>query len=593
MAELQIQIGANVNSAIKGLNQVQAELLATGKDAAIMGSSVSQATNQLNKLPQSANQATNAVGNLSRVVQDAPFGFIAISNNLQPLFDNFTQLKQSTGSVGGALKGLLGAIAGPAGIGLAFAAATSLITVFSKEIFGSGQAAKKAKDEVAEFNKSLDNAQASALSSGLQLQKFVEIAKNGNLPLQQRNEALSKANDILGEYGEKLTLTNVATARATELVNQYTQGLIAQALANQLADRAATLLINQANAQKSVTEAQLAYNKAQAAFINRPQLSLREQELGRGQTFIIERDNALKSLNQRQEEYANITKEITSVTTLFNEQALKSTKFLGNVGQKVKGGKVEVDFEVIPGISNRSEFEAKLAGGLPTLLPELDKAIKNIKTDPKDVKVPLRLNLSSEATDFQKLLEANGKAFENSVNTINAAIANIQLEGLASIGESIGTALSSGNLADVFNSFGNVVASGLEIIGKELIKIGLLSEVVQKALANLFSPQGGPLAIVAGIALVAAATALRSSLGKGIQARALGGPVSGGQPYLVGERGPELFVPQVSGGIVPNNQVGSMMNGRSTDSGRGSVLRGQDIILAYARTQRSQLRVNG
>ena len=591
MAELQIQIGANVNSAIKGLNQVQAELLDTGKSATVMSNSVSQATNQLNKLPQSANQATNAVGNLSRVVQDAPFGFIAISNNLQPLFDNFTQLRQSTGSVGGALKGLLGAIAGPAGIGLAFAAATSLVTVFSKEIFGSGQAAKKAKDEVAEFNKSLDNAQASALSSGLQLQKFVEIAKNGNLPLQQRNEALSKANDILGEYGEKLTLTNVATARATELVNQYTQGLIAQALANQLADRAATLLINQANAQKSVTEAQLAYNKAQAAFINRPQLSLREQELGRGQTFIIERDNALKALNQRQEEYANITKEITSVTTLFNEQALKSTNLLGGVGQKVKGGKVDVDFEVIPGISNRSEFEAKLAGGLPTLLPELDKAIKNIKTDPKDVKVPLRLNLSSEAIDFQKLLEANGKAFESFVQTLNDSVANIQVSGLASIGEAIGAALTGGDLQSVFQSFANVIAQGLESIGKQLIVVSGVAKLAKDALATLFTNPGAALA--AGIALVAVSTALRQSLNKGVQARALGGPVSGGQPYLVGERGPELFVPQVSGGIVPNNQVGSMMNGRSTDSGRGSVLRGQDIILAYARTQRSQLRVNG
>jgi uncharacterized caspase-like protein len=34
--------------------------------------------------------------------------------------------------------------------------------------------------------------------------------------------------------------------------------------------------------------------------------------------------------------------------------------------------------------------------------------------------------------------------------------------------------------------------------------------------------------------------------------RAIGGPVTAGMPYLVGERGPELFVPQQSGGIVPN-----------------------------------------
>lgn len=38
--------------------------------------------------------------------------------------------------------------------------------------------------------------------------------------------------------------------------------------------------------------------------------------------------------------------------------------------------------------------------------------------------------------------------------------------------------------------------------------------------------------------------------------RASGGPVSGGVPYLVGERGPELFVPQASGNIVPNDKMG-------------------------------------
>jgi hypothetical protein len=38
----------------------------------------------------------------------------------------------------------------------------------------------------------------------------------------------------------------------------------------------------------------------------------------------------------------------------------------------------------------------------------------------------------------------------------------------------------------------------------------------------------------------------------GMGARAGGGPVSGGSPYMVGERGPELFVPTGSGTIVPN-----------------------------------------
>jgi TP901 family phage tail tape measure protein len=46
----------------------------------------------------------------------------------------------------------------------------------------------------------------------------------------------------------------------------------------------------------------------------------------------------------------------------------------------------------------------------------------------------------------------------------------------------------------------------------------------------------------------------------GIPARAMGGPVSGGQPYLVGERGPELFVPSSSGRVEPNSSLGGTTN---------------------------------
>lgn len=41
-----------------------------------------------------------------------------------------------------------------------------------------------------------------------------------------------------------------------------------------------------------------------------------------------------------------------------------------------------------------------------------------------------------------------------------------------------------------------------------------------------------------------------------LPARAEGGPVFSGMPYLVGERGPELYVPRHSGSIVPNNALG-------------------------------------
>jgi SLT domain-containing protein len=40
-----------------------------------------------------------------------------------------------------------------------------------------------------------------------------------------------------------------------------------------------------------------------------------------------------------------------------------------------------------------------------------------------------------------------------------------------------------------------------------------------------------------------------------IPGRALGGPVEANQPYLVGEKGPELFVPRFAGTVVANSQM--------------------------------------
>lgn len=43
--------------------------------------------------------------------------------------------------------------------------------------------------------------------------------------------------------------------------------------------------------------------------------------------------------------------------------------------------------------------------------------------------------------------------------------------------------------------------------------------------------------------------------------RAKGGPVASGSPYIVGEQGPELFVPRASGAIVPNDALGGSGGG--------------------------------
>ena len=60
----------------------------------------------------------------------------------------------------------------------------------------------------------------------------------------------------------------------------------------------------------------------------------------------------------------------------------------------------------------------------------------------------------------------------------------------------------------------------------------------------------------ATIAAIAGFAALSRQSDVEIEERAAGGPVAMGRKYLVGEKGPELFVPNSNGSIVPNSRMG-------------------------------------
>jgi hypothetical protein len=61
--------------------------------------------------------------------------------------------------------------------------------------------------------------------------------------------------------------------------------------------------------------------------------------------------------------------------------------------------------------------------------------------------------------------------------------------------------------------------------------------------------------------------------------RADGGPVNAGSAYVVGERGPELFVPSSSGSIVPNGAMGS------SGGGSGGVTVNYNIAAGVSRAE--------
>lgn len=68
--------------------------------------------------------------------------------------------------------------------------------------------------------------------------------------------------------------------------------------------------------------------------------------------------------------------------------------------------------------------------------------------------------------------------------------------------------------------------------------------------------------------------------------RAAGGPVAGGSPYIVGEIGPELFVPKTSGTIIPANQTAAMMSGGNTIQLSVTAMDSQDVIRAMDKIKR-------
>lgn len=84
------------------------------------------------------------------------------------------------------------------------------------------------------------------------------------------------------------------------------------------------------------------------------------------------------------------------------------------------------------------------------------------------------------------------------------------------------------------------------------VRTGKLGLDELKAIALQVLTEIAASAVRAGLDSILGSVGLGTPLGNGLggfPGRATGGPVSPGRPYLVGERGPELFVPTTSGQV--------------------------------------------
>lgn len=102
------------------------------------------------------------------------------------------------------------------------------------------------------------------------------------------------------------------------------------------------------------------------------------------------------------------------------------------------------------------------------------------------------------------------------------------------------------------------IASGVLIdIAKQLLQIFVIEQAIN-ALKGVLTPFSAATPLGAGGGMVGKFGTLGPNFG--IPQRANGGSVTAGQPYLVGERGPELFMPGRSGGIARAGSFGGGTN---------------------------------
>jgi len=209
---LRLDIVANNKDAVAALKQTDSELKKVASSALQTGSNVAKGSNQ----------AANALTNLGRVAQDAPFGFIGIQNNLNPLLESFQRLKVETGSTGGALKSLASSMIGPAGLGLALSVASGLLLAFGDKLMGASNATKsldasqKALSDT--LSKNLGQAKAEVTTMGILSGIVNDVTKS----TEDRAEALKQLKAEYPGYEalQKVDITDTAQlAKVTDVLS--------------------------------------------------------------------------------------------------------------------------------------------------------------------------------------------------------------------------------------------------------------------------------------------------------------------------------------------------------------------------------------
>lgn len=166
------------------------------------------------------------------------------------------------------------------------------------------------------------------------------------------------------------------------------------------------------------------------------------------------------------------------------------------------------------------------------------------------------LNVAQVAVkDYTKAVENLGEANEDTEESLGAFAQtfNDWSKALPNYNESVTMLTNQGlnGLTDALTagvtgaaSFADAMKSMSKSVVDSLIKLLVQKYIVDRAFGAITGAIGGGSTTPAPISSAVPVP------------RAIGGPVEAGSPYFVGERGPEMFVPNQKGAIIPNSKMG-------------------------------------
>jgi hypothetical protein len=218
------------------------------------------------KLVSSSNSATIALTNLGRVAQDAPFGFIGISNNLNPLLESFQRLQKEAGSTSAALKIMGSSLLGGGGLGLALSAVTAILN-FSQIGFSAwtrgaktvGDASEEASGKLDKIKDSLEKVAAGFAADNItKLESYGLALSNLKLPLEERNKVLDQYNKLVDKQNElskdDLDNINKINGAIQSQIQLFEQRALVKAAEDQIKNYYKTIFENQFQLQKLVAD---------------------------------------------------------------------------------------------------------------------------------------------------------------------------------------------------------------------------------------------------------------------------------------------------------------------------------------------------